>query len=103
MESYENLSAGEKASVAPMDKLSSMGIEASREMAAWLWNHRVAAVGTDCPAVEAFPFNFMDEERCITALCRCWACRSGNCSSSPRWPGIAPLTGAMNLWLSQRP
>jgi kynurenine formamidase len=61
MESYENLSADGKASVAPMDKLSSMGIEASREMAAWLWNHRVAAVGTDCPAVEAFPFNFMDE------------------------------------------
>jgi hypothetical protein len=61
MESYENLSAHEKASMSPMDKLSSMGIEASREMAAWLWNHRVAAVGTDCPAVEAFPFNFMDE------------------------------------------
>jgi kynurenine formamidase len=61
MESYENLSAEGKASVAPMDKLSSMGIEASREMAAWLWNHRVAAIGTDCPAVEAFPFNFMDE------------------------------------------
>ena len=38
-----------------------MGIEATREMAAWLWNNRVAAIGTDCPAVEAFPFNFMDE------------------------------------------
>ena len=44
-----------------MDKLSSMGIEASREMVAWCWNNRVAAIGTDCPAVEAFPFNFMDE------------------------------------------
>jgi kynurenine formamidase len=61
MESYENLSADEKAALAPMEKLSAMGIEASREMAAWLWNNRVAAVGTDCPAVEAFPFNFMDE------------------------------------------
>jgi kynurenine formamidase len=61
MESYESLSAGEKRAIAPMDKLSSMGIEASREMAAWLWNNRVAAIGTDCPAVEAFPFNFMDE------------------------------------------
>jgi len=61
MESYENLSADEKGALAPMDKLSSMGIEASREMAAWLWNNRVAAIGTDCPAVEAFPFNFMDE------------------------------------------
>jgi kynurenine formamidase len=61
MESYESLSADEKRALAPMDKLSSMGVEASREMAAWLWNHRVAAIGTDCPAVEAFPFNFMDE------------------------------------------
>jgi kynurenine formamidase len=61
MESYESLSADEKRAFAPMDKLSAMGIEASREMAAWLWNNRVAAIGTDCPAVEAFPFNFMDE------------------------------------------
>jgi kynurenine formamidase len=61
MESYESLSADEKHALAPMDKLSSMGIEASREMAAWLWNNRVAAIGTDCPSVEAFPFNFMDE------------------------------------------
>ena len=61
MESYESLSADEKRALAPMDKLSSMGVEASREMAAWLWNNRVAAIGTDCPAVEAFPFNFMDE------------------------------------------
>jgi len=61
MESYESLSADQKRALAPMDKLSSMGVEASREMAAWLWNNRVAAIGTDCPAVEAFPFNFMDE------------------------------------------
>jgi kynurenine formamidase len=61
MESYESLSADEKRALAPMDKLASMGIEASREMAAWLWNNRVAAIGTDCPSVEAFPFNFMDE------------------------------------------
>jgi kynurenine formamidase len=61
MESYESLTADEKRDIAPMEKLSSMGIEATREMAAWLWNNRVAAIGTDCPAVEAFPFNFMDE------------------------------------------
>jgi hypothetical protein len=30
-------------------------------MVAWLWNNRVAAIGTDCPGVEAFPFNFADE------------------------------------------
>ncbi|HEY3825523.1 MAG TPA: cyclase family protein [Bryobacteraceae bacterium] len=61
MESYEKLSVDEKKDLAPMDKLAAMGIEASREMVAWLWNNRVAAIGTDCPAVEAFPFNFMDE------------------------------------------
>jgi kynurenine formamidase len=61
MESYESLSPDEKRAVAPMDKMASMGIEASREMVAWLWNNRVAAIGTDCPAVEAFPFDFMDE------------------------------------------
>jgi kynurenine formamidase len=61
MESYEKLSDDEKRAIAPMDKLTSMGVEATRQMVAWLWNNRVAAIGTDCPAVEAFPFNFMDE------------------------------------------
>ena len=60
MESYESASADEKRELAPMDRLSSIGIEASREMVEWLWNNRVAAIGTDCPAVEAFPFDFAD-------------------------------------------
>jgi kynurenine formamidase len=61
MESYESVSADEKRDLAPMDKLRSTGIEASREMVEWLWNHKVAAIGTDCPGVEAFPFDFTDE------------------------------------------
>jgi kynurenine formamidase len=61
MESYEKLSPEEKRSIAPMDKMRSAGIEASREMVAWMWNNRVAAIGTDCPAVEAFPSDFSDE------------------------------------------
>lgn len=61
MESYEKLSGDEKRGIAPMDKLRSPGIEASREMVAWMWNNRVAAIGTDCPAVEAFPSDFSDE------------------------------------------
>jgi kynurenine formamidase len=60
MESYENASAEEKRGLAPMDKMASSGIEASREMVEWLWNNKVAAIGTDCPAVEAFPFDFAD-------------------------------------------
>jgi kynurenine formamidase len=61
MESYERCTAEEKRALAPMDKLKSIGVEASREMVAWLWNNRVAAIGTDCPAVEPFPFEFSDE------------------------------------------
>jgi kynurenine formamidase len=61
MESYEKLSADEKRALAPMDKLQSIGVEATREMVAWLWDSRVAAIGTDCPGVEAFPFDFGDE------------------------------------------
>jgi kynurenine formamidase len=61
MESYEACSADEKQALAPMDKLASAGIEASRRMVEWLWNSKVAAVGTDCPAVEAFPFDFADD------------------------------------------
>jgi kynurenine formamidase len=61
MESYEACSADQKSALAPMDRLRSIGIEASREMVEWLWNSRVAAIGTDCPGVEAFPFDFSDE------------------------------------------
>ena len=60
MESYEQASADAKRDLAPMEKLTSIGIEASREMVEWLWNNQVAAIGTDCPAVEAFPFDFAD-------------------------------------------
>lgn len=61
VESYQALSAEEKAAVAPMEKLTSPGVEATREMVEWLWNNQVAAIGTDCPGVEAFPFDFGDE------------------------------------------
>ncbi len=61
MESYEKLSAEEKRTIAPMENMRSAGIEASREIVAWMWNHRVAAIGTDCPAVEAFPSDFTNE------------------------------------------
>lgn len=60
VESYEALTAEEKRDIAPMDKLQAMGIEATREMVAWLWDNRVAAIGTDTPGVESFPFDFMD-------------------------------------------
>ena len=30
-------------------------------MVGWLWDNRVAAIGTDCPAVEPWPWDFKDE------------------------------------------
>jgi kynurenine formamidase len=61
MESYEKLTAEEKRATAPMEKMRCAGIEASREMVAWLWNNQVAAIGTDCPGVEAIPADFSSE------------------------------------------
>ncbi len=61
MEAYEALTPEGKQGIAPFDKLAGAGIEASRRMAVWLWDNQVAAIGTDCPAVESLPMNFGDE------------------------------------------
>ena len=61
MEAYAALTAEGKAAVAPIQNLKSIGIEASREMVAWLWANRVAAIATDNPAVEPFPFDFTSD------------------------------------------
>jgi kynurenine formamidase len=61
MEYYERASAEEKVALAPFDKITSTGIEPSRELVAWLWNNRVAAIGTDCPGVEPLPMHLADE------------------------------------------
>jgi kynurenine formamidase len=60
MEAYEAASEAEKRAMAPMDKLQSVGVEASRELVAWLWDHRIAAIGTDTPAAEPWPWNLTD-------------------------------------------
>jgi kynurenine formamidase len=38
--------------------LHSPGLEGSQEMAGWLWDHQVAAVASDCPALEPWPWDF---------------------------------------------
>jgi len=43
------------------ENVKSIGIERTREIAAWLWDHRVAAIGADNPAVESLPFDLGDE------------------------------------------
>ena len=61
MEEYEKCTAEEKEAIAPFEKIQSVGLEASRRMAEWLWDNRVAAIATDCPGVEALPMELGDE------------------------------------------
>ena len=61
MEAYARLDAEQKRAFSSFENIESLGLEPSRDTAAWLWNHRVAAIGTDCPAVEPLPFNLADE------------------------------------------
>jgi kynurenine formamidase len=61
MEAYEKCSAEQKQELSAFDKIQSIGIEPSRQMVAWLWDHRVAAIGTDCPGVEPLPMDLADE------------------------------------------
>jgi kynurenine formamidase len=60
MPAYLAASAQQKREMAPLDRLKACGIDDSREMVAWLWDSRVAAIGTDCPAVEPWPWDFKD-------------------------------------------
>ena len=56
MQAYLKAPADQKREMAPIKSLKACGIEASRAMAEWLWDNRVAAIGTDCPSVESWPF-----------------------------------------------
>jgi kynurenine formamidase len=61
MQAYMKASDAEKRAMAPLEALKSCGIDDSREMVAWFWDNRLAAVGTDCPAVEPWPWDFNNE------------------------------------------
>jgi kynurenine formamidase len=56
MGAYEALSPAEKQKVVANGMDACSGLEATREIAAWLWDNRIAAIGVDNPAVEALPF-----------------------------------------------
>lgn len=60
MQAYLGASPAQKREMAPLNKLKACGVDDSREMVAWLWDNRVAAIGTDCPAVEPWPWDFRD-------------------------------------------
>ena len=61
MESYEQCTSEKKSALSSFANVKAAGIEATQEMVAWLWNQRVAAVGTDCPGAEPLPADFSDE------------------------------------------
>lgn len=61
MQAYLKATPEQKVAMAPMEGLKACGLEATREMVAFLWDNRVAAIGTDCPAVEQWPWDFRDE------------------------------------------
>lgn len=58
---YLNASPEAKKQMADLRKLRACGLESSREFAAWLWDNRVAALATDCPAVEPWPWDPSNE------------------------------------------
>ncbi len=60
MQAYLKATPEQKAAMAPLEGLKACGIDASRQMVAWFWNNKLAAVGTDCPAVEPWPWDFKD-------------------------------------------
>ena len=61
MQAYVKATADEKAAMASLEGLRACGIESSSAMMEWFWDNRVAAVGTDCPAVEPWPIDYQDE------------------------------------------
>lgn len=58
---YLDCSSEDKQHMADLRNLRACGLESSREFAAWLWDNRVAALATDCPAVEPWPWDPKDE------------------------------------------
>ena len=61
MESYEECTPEQKGALSSFANVKAIGIEATREMVAWLWDQRVAAIGTDSPGAEPLPADFSDE------------------------------------------
>jgi kynurenine formamidase len=61
MQAYLNAPQSVKQSMGALENVRACGLENSRDMVAWLWDNRVAAIGSDTFAVEAFPFDFLDE------------------------------------------
>ena len=63
------LAADQSAREGIAQDLRSPGLEGSIEMAGWLWDHRIAAVASDCPALEPWPWDLSVGVLHVRALC----------------------------------
>ncbi len=63
------MAADQSAREAAASDLHAPGLEGSVEMAAWLWDRRIAAVASDCPALEPWPWDLNVGSLHIRALC----------------------------------
>jgi kynurenine formamidase len=59
---YRSLGPTERQALASGDLFPAPGLDPQEETARWLWNHQVAAVAADCPALERMPFDITQED-----------------------------------------
>jgi len=55
MRAYKNASAEQRNTLGTLTGARAIGLEPSRDLVEWLWDNRIAALGTDCPSVEPAP------------------------------------------------
>ena len=58
MQAYYNASPEVRESLGSLTNAKGCGLEGGLPIAEWLWDNRVAALGTDAFAAEAYPFDF---------------------------------------------
>jgi kynurenine formamidase len=61
LQHYRTLGQEARRHIADIRNLRACGLEPTRELAAWLWDNQIAALATDCPAVEPWPWDPQDE------------------------------------------
>ncbi|MFC0531419.1 cyclase family protein [Phytohabitans kaempferiae] len=54
---YEGLDESGRAALGTGDLFAAPGLDPREETARWIWDHRLAAVAADCPALERMPFD----------------------------------------------
>jgi kynurenine formamidase len=59
---YQRQGAEVRARLPELDLFPAPGLHQAEATAAWLWDHRIAAVAADCPALEAMPMDETSEE-----------------------------------------